>query len=240
MLSIHEELLREVAGRFERDPNVRAVFVSGSVARGEATPSSDIDVILIVKRPTPFVRFHKDTIHIEVDAVELEKIRERLNADPTSYYIFEEVKPVHDPENLLRDVHAILRSFKERYSTPHLVKGDLYFVLNDFRRKIQSLKDKSDNPGASFHSQLALGETIKGLYVINDVIPPPRNRMLRMSRELRITPPHFERLLRTILEGESETRISAVSELLDFLLPHLKPSLERFPEYYRPWEEEKV
>ena len=50
----YDALLARVAGALEEDPEVRAVWLSGSVGRGVADGGSDLDLVVTVTDPAPF------------------------------------------------------------------------------------------------------------------------------------------------------------------------------------------
>lgn len=52
--AIREALRRLVDTRYAPDPNVRAVILFGSYARGQAVPGSDVDLLIVLDRdPRP-------------------------------------------------------------------------------------------------------------------------------------------------------------------------------------------
>lgn len=63
MSSVNDRLLdlaRRNAERYVRDPNVRAILVTGSVAVGTADENSDVDVILYLNRPADQAFFDRE------------------------------------------------------------------------------------------------------------------------------------------------------------------------------------
>jgi len=52
--AIREALRRHIDTRYRGDPNVLAVYLFGSFARGTAVPGSDVDLLVVVERdPRP-------------------------------------------------------------------------------------------------------------------------------------------------------------------------------------------
>src|SRR5688572_12750376 len=45
----HRDLLAEEIARYEEDPEVLALMLQGSVARGEAAPRSDLDLFVLLR-----------------------------------------------------------------------------------------------------------------------------------------------------------------------------------------------
>lgn len=230
------KLLEEVKTRYAHDPNVRAIFVSGSIARGEAGILSDVDVILIVAEPRGYVRFHTGDIEIEVDSLCLEDLPKRLAEDPMSSYTFAELRALHDPESLRPEIAKQAKDFQSGYKATNRAKGDLFVQLNHFRMKIKSAQMEGNVRKGIFFAELALEKIVGALYTLNNIISPPPAHAFKGLLALTIKPSEFPTLLRRLLEGEASERASASLELLDFLLPLLKPSMDDFPQHYQSWK----
>lgn len=48
--AIREALRRLVESRYRPDPNIVAVYLFGSLARGDAVPGSDVDLLIVVQQ----------------------------------------------------------------------------------------------------------------------------------------------------------------------------------------------
>ncbi len=234
--STHSRLVEEVKQRYIGDDNVRAILLSGSIARAQVGKFSDIDVVLIVKEKRPYIRYHAGDLEIEIDSQVLDDIPRRLQENPMSYYIFSELTPLYDPEGLHTSISGEARKFREAYKATHRVKGDLFVWLNHSKMKIESALDEGDTQKAVFFSEVTLWKMIEVLYVINDVVSPPVTHAFRGLLNLGKRPPKFPSLLGRLLEGQPGARVSATLELISFLIPFLQPSMKEFPQHYQPWE----
>lgn len=133
----HPGLVRRVVQRYQHDPNVRGIFLSGGYATGKATKFSDLDVLLIVKKRRPFVRYD-GPVFVEVFSERLQDLPRNLRKNPMLYYSYAEVRGLHDPENLEPKIRALAESFRRFYRAPALLKGDLYIQLWTLQSKMQS------------------------------------------------------------------------------------------------------
>ncbi len=75
------EILRSFKGEFEEQYGVTALGLFGSVARGQAAETSDVDVVVCMKNPNLFRLVHvketlEEALHEHVDIVHY---RERMN-----------------------------------------------------------------------------------------------------------------------------------------------------------------
>lgn len=233
--SHHQRLLAEAKARYSEDTNVRAIFVSGSVARGEEKSHSDIDLVLIVREPRPYVRYHADHLWIEVDPYVLDRIPDALQADPMRYYVFAGIKAVHDPENLVTGLLAEAERFRQGYRASERLKGDLYVLLASRRTKIEAAVEEGDLQKAAFFAATTLQHVVQALYAVNDVVSPSPAEAFDGLIALRKQPPGFPDLLDRLLAGDAQARASAAIEMIDFLIPYLRPSMDQFPESYQPW-----
>lgn len=232
---MHARLLEDVRTRFIADPNVRAIFVSGSAARGELGRFSDIDIVLIVKEKRPYVRYHADDLEIEVDSCTLEEIPARLQEKPTSYYSFSEIRALHDPDGLAVRIAQEVVRFRAAYRATPQLRGDLFVSLTHFRMKIASALDESDLRKAVFFAETAVEKIVEATFAVNDVINPPPTHAYRGLLTLTSQPPDFPALLDRLLTESSQVRAEASLMLLDWLIPLLRPAMSKFPLNYRPW-----
>jgi uncharacterized protein len=74
-------VLRRYKQDFERLYGVTALGLFGSLARGEATPASDVDVVVRMREPNLFYMVHiKDTLEeVLQEHVDIIHYRERMN-----------------------------------------------------------------------------------------------------------------------------------------------------------------
>lgn len=61
MLAIHRDLIDRMQARYQADPDVLALIVIGSVARGEASERSDVDALAILSDAAFARRFPSGT-----------------------------------------------------------------------------------------------------------------------------------------------------------------------------------
>jgi predicted nucleotidyltransferase len=85
----HDDLTRALGGlerRLREDFGVTALYVFGSVARGEAVAGSDVDLLVEFQGPSTFARFMdlkfllEDTLGARVDLVTRAALRAPLRA----------------------------------------------------------------------------------------------------------------------------------------------------------------
>lgn len=229
-------LVRHVVERYKNDPNIRGIFLYGGYATGRATAFSDLDVLLIVKKRRPFVRYD-GPVFVEIFSERLQDLPRNLGRNPMFYYPYAEVRGLHDPENLEPKIRAIAESFRRAYRAPSLLKGDLYIQLWTLRSKLRSALSENDEPRAHYLAQIALGTCIAGLCAVNDLPPWPENTAWRYVASARKVPRGFQSLWNTMVAGQPHPKIHAILRLIEFLLGKLRPAMNHFPGFFKPLRE---
>lgn len=75
------DILRRRKVEFEAAYGVTAIGIFGSLARGEANPDSDVDVVVEMKKPDLFYMVHiKESLEEDLKcSVDIVRYRERMN-----------------------------------------------------------------------------------------------------------------------------------------------------------------
>ncbi|MFX1283021.1 MAG: nucleotidyltransferase family protein [Promethearchaeota archaeon] len=64
----HKQIIYKLKQHFMDDPNVHALIINGSVARGSAGPESDVDFVLVVSEEEYENREHNNKIHFSCNS----------------------------------------------------------------------------------------------------------------------------------------------------------------------------
>jgi len=115
----HEKALRAFAERAEKELNgdIEALIVYGSVARGEATKESDLDLMVVLKSLDAELKAQVKCIRddvvfeygqaITLDFETYESLRKLVESgDPFVYSVLEEGKPLWDPKGYFQELRA--------------------------------------------------------------------------------------------------------------------------------------
>jgi len=230
-----KRLLGEAVKKYVKDRKVRAVFVGGSLARGTANKFSDVDLVLVTKKPRAYVRYHHKGIHLEVDSLTLPELKQRLQNRPIDYYSFRDIKALHDPEVLLLRIQRVLKNFVRQYKAPMLAKADLYIQLFHYQAKFRSAALLGKPALGNILSLEAAPRCFEALALINNVIPPPLKGFREVAKKFRIKPAGLDRMIGKVVSGSAKERVAACSSLINFLLPKLESAIKKFTKFYRPW-----
>lgn len=151
-LSIKDNILQLVSPYMER---VVGIYLYGSYARGEETPESDIDILLVTDRKVEL------TIEngFDIEVVEYDRVKELVSEDPVGYYsMVDEAVPIMNG-GLLKELKGIKpnrRGIRQYYET---TKSALAIV-----RGLLDMKEtkNEDFPACIYSLMLRL----RGLYLI--------------------------------------------------------------------------
>src|SRR5881628_1666193 len=100
----HRAALTSLLSELRADDDVCGLLVTGSVARGDALPESDVDVVVILRSGTP--RHHaleeREGVPIEVSALDEASARSKMEESPSYLYAFLDGRILFDPEGGLK------------------------------------------------------------------------------------------------------------------------------------------
>lgn len=93
-MDIHHQITNQIKEKYIDDTSVTALFVIGSVARGDYSATSDIDLILITKQE-PENNFEESLINdlvVEIKKGTVEKYQTKMKEAPMQVWQFLDVK----------------------------------------------------------------------------------------------------------------------------------------------------
>jgi predicted nucleotidyltransferase len=118
----------EVAEKLIKDPKVKALALTGSVARGDAGPASDVDFWVLGNRNTREVL--PNPAYTNVDVTLLWQTPKRALEDDTLLrFEVEDAFVLHDPDGLFRKVRAAF--WERREALREVMIHDTAYVISD-------------------------------------------------------------------------------------------------------------
>jgi predicted nucleotidyltransferase len=212
-------------------PGVRAIFVHGSIARGTIDEWSDIDVLVVTLRRISFVRYVDGRLDMEVDAVCLDHIEERLRREPSLCHAWSQLQPVYDPEHLGLKINSLVKSFVRTYRTPKFLLADTYIRLRHLRQKCARGQNDKVVQAALVYSTVL--ELITAEFGLRNRIPPPAMIAVPMYLTQSFPTVAMKKLVRTSMTGKKNSQ-NLVSTI-DLVNAKLAPVMRNFSQYYRAW-----
>ncbi|MBN2013846.1 MAG: nucleotidyltransferase domain-containing protein [Candidatus Altiarchaeota archaeon] len=147
-LTIKENIIEKIMPHTE---NIIGAYLYGSHSRGEETADSDIDVLLITDKKIDI----KKEEEYDIEAIQIDKIKEKIREDPTSYYsIIREAKTIINPH--------LLKELRKIKPNPQATKKYLKNTKEAIKIAEKLLRIEGDHSGTIYSLMLR----IRGLYII--------------------------------------------------------------------------
>jgi predicted nucleotidyltransferase len=220
---VHRRLLREVLDDARRDPHVIGVMLTGSLARGDAYPGSDLDVHVLLRDgcSRAFCAELRRGILVECSYADEARARSRLERDPMHVYAYLDGRILYDPEGRLQVLLSAATARFEAYRVPDEEAHGIAHWLHSARTKIVAARDAGDELRAAYVTGTSSWEMLRGIWAACGKPVPPSGALWAHLRDLPAGPPDIEAWLRRLFAGDTGDRISAAIEIIDWVLPQL-------------------
>jgi predicted nucleotidyltransferase len=220
---VHRHLLCEVLDDSQRDPDVIGLMLTGSLARGDAYPGSDLDVQILLRDGCSRA-FHAELrqgILVECSYADEARARSRLERDPMHVYAYLDGRILYDPEGRLQALFSAARARFETYRVPTEEVRGIAHWLHSARIKIVAARDAGDELRAAYVASTSAWEMLRGIWAAHGKPVPPSGALWAHLPDLPAGPPDVEAWLRRLFAGDTADRIGAAIEIIDWVLPHL-------------------
>lgn len=199
----HRRIVSSLVSEYERDQDIIGVLLEGSLARGDASPRSDVDLraLLVDGAKRPFHTEIVEGVRLEVRCMDFHHALSRLQGNPSDIYAYLDGRVLHDPNGRLAELAQIARSRFAAYRASADHHGRLAYWLTTAREKIVAALDAKDLLKASFIATTSSWQVFEALYTVNDKPVPPAGTLLSHMKDLTLIPGDLESLLRELLLG---------------------------------------
>jgi len=221
---IHRRLLQEVLDDAYRDPDVIGIMLTGSLARGDAYPGSDLDIHILL-RDGCSREFHAELCHgifIECSYADEARARSRLERDPMHVYAYLDGRILYDPQGRLQALVSTARAHFEAYCVPAEEARGIAHWLHSARIKIAAARDAGDELRAAYVASTSSWEMLRGIWAAYGKPVPPCGALWAHLHDLPAGPLDIEAWLRRLFAGDASDRIGAAIEIIDWVLPRLE------------------
>lgn len=214
----HRAVAEEVASEAWSRPDVLAVLLSGSVARREHRPTSDVDLILVAAEepPCPLMRVMRGELLVEVIEHSESEWRSRFDRPKASWlYSFIEGDLLFDRGAglvLRADAEDVLKS----YRTPDALRAAIAASLWHGQAKLDRAADGATPEELGYWASVFVPSVIDGLFAVRDVPLPAGSRRLHYLDLLHLTA-WEDTVLKRALTGTPVERLTATADLVAYL-----------------------
>lgn len=215
----HRRLLAEEIARYEQDPEVLGLMLQGSVARGEASPRSDLDLFALLRDgcSRPFRHVIRQGILVECHFADATSARRKLAERPALAYGFLEGKLLFGRADSFDAVIAHAKEVLRTYVVTDQQRQSLHHWLTSAKLKIRAALGEGTEREAAYLAAVTSWQIISGIWMVNGQPVPPVGSALRHLSKLSIRPPDLEATLDRLFLVEHPTSTQAALELLTWL-----------------------
>lgn len=211
-LIMHKELITKYQQQFASDPNLNVLLVTGSFARGEHRPASDLDLIAIGNYEPKFVETTEKDITVEIKYRSIESFKEKISKDPINCYQFLDAKVILGDEKTLANIRYFAEETLKNYQPE--TGGIVKWISSSLEKIIAA---EGNDHKTAFIIVNTLWKVLEGIYAVNKLPIPPMTTAYRMVLTLNDLPVNFEQLWQEILLGTIPEKTSAFKTLANFV-----------------------
>lgn len=194
----------------EQDAEVIALLLTGSMARGDALPGTDIDVRILLRTITTpsFTRQQRADVLTEQTLTTEEFAQTKLLTNPMHVYAYLDGVALYDPDGALRRLRATAEQLLSHYRVPKPRKRELADALSHPEEKTCTAFAAGDLLKATYSLSTASWQIIEGLWAANDLPLPPNASVRPHLRDLH-GPRDIEHHFAELFIGEPAARVEA-------------------------------
>lgn len=215
---MHKQIIDSLTSNHQSNKDIFALLVTGSVARKEQAPNSDLDLLLIAKEKRPFKEKLIDGIVIEIKTNTVDGFIKKMKVDPMNIYQWLDAKVIFDKGDVSEKIINEAKSIYENYSPDPKEISGVKKWLDSAKIKIESAKKNNDELALGFNVSNILWQIVRGLYLLNNKPVPPSTTAFRKIKELDNLPNDFNKLWKEMLTQDLTKRTEVTLKILNHLL----------------------
>lgn len=177
-------------------PHLTGIFVHGSVARGEAGPFSDVDMVCVTKqkrKPMDFSYFYKD-IYVGVGFLSIAELEKEFT-DPNSFFWAKgsanATRILYDPKDLLRRVMQRWKKTKPSHKLLEKSLWDEYHNMIEYSGKLRNAWPKRDEYLTRYSARVVAQHAQRAIIALNELPIISENYLWNHVLEARKRPRHL-------------------------------------------------
>lgn len=217
-----EPLIETTVATLRADPKVAGILLTGSQARGDAIPGSDLDfwVLLTGVSERRFRAEQQDGVWTEFHFRNLVQARELMRQNPMELYSHLDGRILHDEGGKLAELRSEAEHLYETYQIPEAERRALGQWLSSAKRKLEAALREGNPLKVSYLVSTASWKLMEGLWAANSKPVPPSGAVFAHIRALQTPLPH-EELLEKLFAAEPYIRAQTSLMLMDWVLGQL-------------------
>ncbi|GHO89683.1 nucleotidyltransferase domain-containing protein [Dictyobacter formicarum] len=220
---LYQDLLQEIIEEARQQEEIIGILLTGSVARGDALPGSDLDLrfILTPGLKREFQSELRQGVLVEQGYADVASAQSKLEADAMQVYAYLDGRILFDPQGVLAQLREQAQKRFETYRISEQERAKIITRLEAARLKIQVAFKAGHLLKAAFVSGTVSWQIIEGLWAANNRPLPPNSSIWPHLKDLTQGPPDVEEQLKQLFCAETPQRIQVTLNLLDWILSQL-------------------
>ena len=198
----HRIIPTEVIEEAQADGDVTGLLLAGSVARGDAGPSSDLDIYVLLRDgcARAFRSEVRQGLLVEYKSADFARAHSQIERSPMEVYAYLTGRVLRDEGNRLAELTAFAHQTFQSYKTPG-----------------EELK-------AAFIVGTTSWKMLEGVWAVNDRPMPPSGGVKAHLADLTLQPPPEADWFARLFLGDTSARIETALDLIGWLAPLLGDS----------------
>lgn len=170
-----------------REPNVKGIMLTGSMARGTETPFSDLDII-VISNENRVVEEVIDGVPVETHYNTISRVKEDFLNRPSSAYLYAFGKIISDEEGILHDLVGFSKKLLSSYSVSEERRAFLEHKMSALREKLTASINLQDDLKIDYLIHNNFKYIVEYIYLKNSLPPPPQGLTYEIYDSLKIKP----------------------------------------------------
>ena len=212
------ELFDSLYPNLIKNKAVTGVLLMGSVARDDAAPNSDLD-ILILGEEEKFAAKTIDGILVEYIYTTPQHALQKLTDNDMELYHYLGSRIAYDQDGELKKLMAFAVSKYNNFVVAQKTKAQISHWLLSTKTKLLSTIDARDTIKINFLTATNSWKVIEALWAVNNKPVPPSGSVLRFISDITIVP--FDDWFERLFAGDGAAKATAMLQIIGWVLPKL-------------------
>ena len=214
-IAVYNELIKSML----TDTDISGIMLMGSVARGTATPASDLDIMVLCGKDE-FRTEYIGGVLVEYIFLTYKNAKVKLSNNDMDLYHYLNGRIDLDKDGHLLELQETARNKYLTYKTDKILRAPLYHWLLSTKIKLASAMEDRNELLASFIIATNSWKILEAVWAVNDKPMPPSGSVLLFMNELICTP--FDNWFSLMFCDDYYVKADSLLRVIDWVLPLLR------------------
>jgi len=214
-IAVYNELIKSML----TDTDISGIMLMGSVARGTATSTSDLDIMVLCGKDE-FKTEYIGGVLVEYIFLTYENAKAKLLNHDMDLYHYLNGRIDLDKDGHLLELQETARNKYLTYKTDKILKAPLYHWLLSTKIKLASAVESGNDLLARFIIATNSWKVLEAVWAVNDKPMPPSGSVLLFMNDLISNP--FDNWFSLMFCDDYYVRLDSLLKIIDWVLPRLQ------------------